>query len=196
MALELNAKSAMVMFIAFIMVGSTIGYVFLSGFADSAGSSLKYGAYSFERTRDGLRTTIEGKNYAFLYSPSEVAELNMSEMAASKLKNARIVYATSDFQSENKEYIASAVFALSYALQQKNIVLITGFTNDNISVNAPRISCANATQYVPVIYFEDANVTEMDFEENCFYLKAQEGEGFLMEKDRLLYGLLGVIQSG
>ncbi len=190
--MKIDGKAAMVWFIALIMIGSTIGYVFLSGYGDS-GNTLKYGAYTFERTPDGLRTRIGGQDYWFLYFPSEVADINLSREAAAKIRDARVAYVTSDLASENREFIGSASYALGFAMQQRNIILVTGFTNSTV---APIVTCANATPFVPVMFFEDANQTIVELDGNCVRLKAARGEDFLRGKDRLLYGIMGIMENG
>src|SRR3989339_224583 len=47
---------------------------------------------------------------------------------------------------------------------------------------------------VPVVYFRHGNATSIHLENDCIIAEAAENAGFIMVKDRLLYGMLGVIK--
>ncbi len=195
MNLQLNRKTAMVWFIAFIMVGSTLGFVFLSGYSDLDENTVKYGEYTFTRTRDGVGTKIDGKDYWFRYFPKEVWGINISRDAGGKIKSTRAVYFTSNFSSANSQFIAAAEYDFDFAMQNLGIYTATGFVNENLTINAPYITCENATAFVPVVYFKDSNETEVIIENNCIILKAKSGDEFLMAKDRLVYSVLGITEE-
>jgi len=99
---------------------------------------------------------------------------------------------TSEVNSTNKEYIALAEHQMGLTLGSYNIYLSKGFTANN-SFNLPVISCSNATQYTPVIYFRHGNSTSISVQDNCVIAEASSNTEFIRVKDRLLYGILGVM---
>ncbi len=193
MAFRLNGKMIMVWFIAFIMLGSTLGYVFLSGFVDFNQDTLQYNGHSFSRDAKGLKTEIAGRQYYFTYAPLETKDVPMDAAVIQHLKEARVIYFTSMYNSTNNQLVASAEYDLNYFLSGNlNKIIVVGFADNNLSIIAPHIACSNATEFLPVVFFEDANATEIKMEGNCIRARAEKGEDFLIEKDRLLYGILGI----
>ena len=58
----------------------------------------------------------------------------------------------------------------------------------------PIIACNDATLNVPVVYFKHGNATNIHIENNCIIAEASANADFIMVKDRLLYGMLGVMK--
>ena len=78
-------------------------------------------------------------------------------------------------------------------LQKTNKYIQSGKTKNTTTYNLPIITCDNATEFVPVIYFKDSNITKFTLENNCIIGESNSREGFLALKDRLLYALFDVI---
>ena len=57
----------------------------------------------------------------------------------------------------------------------------------------PVITCANATATQPVMQFSSGNETKISLQGSCVIVEALSGEEFTMMKDRILYGMFGVI---
>ena len=68
-----------------------------------------------------------------------------------------------------------------------------GFTTEN-EYNIPVITCADATPTVPVLYFQRTNETKVYREGSCIILEAATDFDLLRLKDRILYGIFGVMK--
>lgn len=176
-------------FIAFIMLTSTIGYVF------KGGSNEKYNDFSFSRTDDGRwYTKINGKQLAFNYFPSDIEDINLSTEVIDKIKNTRMVYFTHDPENRYRENIAMINLELTGILWNSfKVYAMNGLTENN-TFNIPIVSCDNATSTSPVIYFKESNQTEIYLNNSCIILSGKTGMDFLALKERLLYGLFDVIK--
>ena len=82
---------------------------------------------------------------------------------------------------------------LGLTLAQYGIFVRKGFTSNN-SFNLPVVACSDSTPYVPVVYFRHGNSTNIHLDNDCIIAEAAENAGFIMVKDRLLYGMLGVMK--
>jgi hypothetical protein len=90
-------------------------------------------------------------------------------------------------------------------LGQYNVFVRRGFTA-NSTYALPIITCNDSTENVPVVYFREGsatsttnrtnttNTTNIHLEGSCIIAEAKTNAGFVMAKDRLLYGILGVIK--
>ncbi len=176
-------------FIAFIMLSSTIGYVF------KGGSKEKYNDFSFSRTDDGTwYTKVNGKQLAFHYFPSDLEDINLSSEIVDKIKNTNMIYFTYDPESRYREDIAMLSFELTNILWQDFKIYATNGLTKNNTFNAPVINCNNATITTPVIYFNESNQTEIHLNSDCIVLNGRTGIDFLILKERLLYALFNVIE--
>ncbi|MBI2142575.1 hypothetical protein HYU15_03780 [Candidatus Woesearchaeota archaeon] len=110
-----------------------------------------------------------------------------------------MLYVTSDYHSNFSQVIAAVEFDFSKAIYEHyGIFVVQGFMQ-NIS-SFPVVSCANATPFVPVVSFQegvDGGADNEGFSESggCLVAEAGSYEGFVKLRDRLLYGLLGVMDG-
>ena len=58
----------------------------------------------------------------------------------------------------------------------------------------PIIACDDATPLIPVIYFVESNETKIYKQENCIIAEADTSVDVIRIKDRLLYGIHGIIR--
>jgi len=178
-----------VIVIVVLMLSSTIGYVF------KGDSKEKYNDFSFSRTDDGIwHTKVNGKQLAFHYFPSDLNNINLSSEAVDIIKNSNMVYFTYNPESRYREDIAMLSFELTNILWQDFKIYATNGLTKNNTFNAQIIDCNNATITIPVIYFNESNQTEIYLNNNCIVLNGRTGIDFLVLKERLLYGLFGVIK--
>ncbi|MDD5086907.1 MAG: hypothetical protein PHV16_04090 [Candidatus Nanoarchaeia archaeon] len=175
--------------IAFLMLTSTIGYVF------KGGSSYKYNGFSFSGSEDGRWIAkINGKNMIFYYHPENLENINISQDIINNLKNTNMVYFTYDINNTYREDIAAINLELSNILWNDfKIYSSNGLTSDN-DFNIDIINCSNATKANPVIYYKKADNTSIDIQDYCIILNGRTGMEFMALKERLLYGLYGVIE--
>ena len=178
-----------VIVIVILMLSSTIGYVF------KGNSNKKYGDSSFSRTDDGTwYTKINGKQIAFNYFPSDIEDINLSNEIINKIKNTSMVYFTYNPENNYREGIAVINLELTnILLRDFKVYSANGLTKNN-TFNTPIIGCNNATTLIPVIYFNESNQTNIYLNNNCIVLNGRTGNDFLALKERLLYGLFGIIK--
>ena len=182
-----------ILFMVVIMIGTSFSFVFF-GFSPAEGK-VKYGNFLFTLfPNDNIWVArVSGQDAAFSFLPKEVEGINMSLELISKLQGKLEIDATYDINSTHKESIALAYHQLGLTLAAYGVYLRQGFTSNN-TFNLPVIRCSDATANVPVIYFRHANSTKIYSENSCIIAEAPSGIGFIRIKDRLLYGMLGVMK--
>ncbi len=181
----------LIIFIVIIMIGTTFSFVFF-GFS-GVDETVKYNGIKFVRLPDRWEAKINGITAAFSFSPKDVENIVLAQDISSLLSNKLEIDTTSDVNSSFKEPIALAQHQMGLVLSNYNIFLRKGFST-NTSFNLPIITCSNATSNVPVIYFKHGNITQVKAENNCVFAEASSDLDFLRLKDRILYGMLGVMK--
>ena len=189
---EKNPKRrwGLILFLVVIMVGTSFSFVFY-GFAPTT-QKVKYNGISFSSGNQIWTAKIKGQEAAFSFLPADVQDISVKNDFSKILSGKYEIDTTSEVNSTNKEYIALAEHQMGLTLGSYNIYLSKGFTSNN-SFNLPIISCSSATQYTPVIYFRHSNSTSISVQDNCVIAEASSDTEFIRVKDRLLYGILGVM---
>jgi len=189
---EKNPKRrwGLILFLVIIMVGTSFSFVF-SGFSPSV-ERVKYNGFSFSTNGQIWTAKISGQEAAFSFLPADVQDIQVKNDFSKILSGKYEIDTTSEVNSTNKEYIALAEHQMGLTLGSYNIYLSKGFTT-NTSFSLPVITCANATQYTPIIYFRHGNSTSISVQSNCVIAEASSNTDFIRVKDRLLYGILGVM---
>jgi len=175
----------LIIFIAILMLTSTIGYVF------KGDTKEKYGDFSFSMGEDQIwYTKINGRQIGFHYFPADLESINLSSEIIDRIKTTNMVYFTHDPENRYKEDIAllKEIFWQYFQIYADN-----GLTANN-TFNLPIISCDNATISLPVIYFKDSNQTGFYLDNNCIICEIRPGEDFTALKERLFYSLFGVME--
>lgn len=187
-AKEKRKQIFMSTFIVLIMSLSVLGYMVGREGEDVT----KYNGFKLFKVDNQWATKISGKQYLFYFHPTQVERINVSKSIIEKINQSMQIYLTSDENSTNKEAIALTQFEISNSWSQNNKYIVDGFTKNN-KYSKPVITCLNATSYIPVLMFEKYNVTEISEENKCIFLRARSDQDFLALKDRLIYGVLGII---
>lgn len=177
------------LFIVLILISSVIGFIWGRGGIQRE----KYGGYSFIRKGNEWVLKTDIAEIAFDYFPTEVEYINLSSEIASRMLNTFEIDSTYDVEDPYVEGIALAQHGLSQVLGYMNIYLRKGLTAEN-EYGLPVIICEDATITVPVIYFKKSNQTRIYLEDDCIIAEASEEIDFIRIKDRLLYGVLGIIK--
>jgi len=190
-----SIKKFMVYFMAILMVGSLFGIVFLGFRSGGSGgaASITYNDFKFINRGNFWSTSADGVHTLFTYLPTELELILVDDIAINRLKNLVELDITSDFNDTYAEGIALAQYQMGISLSNFNIFLVQGFTRDN-NVNQPIITCDTATPHIPVIYFKKGNVTKISLENNCILAEASTHADIIRIKDRLVYGMLGIIR--
>lgn len=183
----------LILFIAFIMIGTSFSFIFF-GFSPS-NEVVKYNGIKFVKnpSQNIWIAKINGKEAAFSFLPDEVKNIKSTGNLAARLQNKLEIDATYDLNSTYNQSIALAHHQMGLTLANYNIFVRKGFTTNN-SFSLPIITCNDSTLNVPVIYFMHGNSTKIDAENSCIIAEAKSNADFIMVKDRLVYGILGVLQ--
>ena len=181
----------LILFIVFIMIGTSVSFVFF-GFSPAT-ERVKYNGFSFVNNGNIWIAKINGREAAFSFLPSEVESVSAFEDFSKRLQGKFEIDVTYDLNSTYKESIALAHHQMGLTLAAYSIFVRKGFTANN-TFNLPIITCDNATINVPVVYFKHGNATNINIENNCIIAEASANADFIMVKDRLLYGMLGVMK--
>ena len=179
-------------FIGIIMIFSAFGVVFF-GFGAGSGGTVKYNGLKFTDKDNFWSVKVNGREALFNYLPDELASLNTDNATIEKLKNAVQIDSTSEFNDTLAEPIALAQFQMGITLNNFGVYLRSGFI-DNVS-KFPVIKCEGSTNFVPVIYFRSANETKIYSDGSCVRAEAANGADAIRLKDRLVYGILGIIKN-
>lgn len=183
----------MVYFIAFIMISSVFGVIFF-GFSEDS-TTVDYNGFIFKRAGDGSKwsTQIDDKQIFFDYVPTEVTYINISSDIVSRLSTTMEIDITYKPNSTKKEIFAYVGYDMQQQLRGKGIYVRPGFTNKT-EYNIPVITCADATPAVPVLYLIESNETKIYSQGNCVILEGKSDFDFIRQKDRILYGILGITE--
>lgn len=188
---EGKGKKIMVYIMGIIMVGSIFGVVFY-GFSGGGATSLEYGKFKFVNKGSFWSTIVEGKEALFTYFPSDVEMIDVNSGIIDGLKNRLEIDATSNFNDTFAQQISLAGYNMGITLNNFNIFVRQGFIAEN-DYNFPVITCEDSSNFVPVIYFKSSNETKVYSENSCIIAEASRQEDVERIKDRLVYGMFGII---
>ena len=183
-------RKFLVYLIAFIMIGSTFGVIFF-GFSSGTGS-VKYNDFKFVNKGSFWSTKVNGMGALFTYFPTEIESINVSADISSRLKDRIEIDITSDYNDNYAESFALAQYQMGLVLNNFRMFTRNGFAGKNPS-NFTIITCKDATNFVPVIYFKSGNETNIFLEDNCIIAEAATKADVIRVKDRLVYSILGVM---
>jgi hypothetical protein len=174
-----------------LMVASVFGIMFSS--YNDPGEENTFGDYTFERTNLGWVTEINGNRVVFDYLPSDVEEINISKQAVDVLAGAKVMYITFNPNSENIQALELMRFEMLGAFEQMfGMYSLVGITEENQAYQQPIVDCGNATAMLPVIHIIESNQTSVQLDNSCVVLEVEDYSASAL-KDRLLYGMLGII---
>ncbi len=187
-----SKRNLMSLFIITIMVLSVAGFVMIQNNQDTFNTV--YGEFTFKQTPSVYITKIDGVERSFRYHPSQVEDLNISKSAIDALKQTKMVYVTYDPDTRYPQVMGLLSYELTQELSDAfDMYVLTGLTDEN-DYDAQIITCEEATADVPVIYFKESEEPQILYENGCIILEGKSEFDFSYEKDRLMYGIFGVIE--
>lgn len=188
----MNVKTGMSLFIVAIMILSVIGFVLVDVGTDDA--SRMYGNYTFYRTSQGWRAKIAGQQMYFNFLPDQVNRIPVDEHSQQILTSSPIVGVTYDPADKFAQPMSQLQFYLEQLLNEnQRVFVLRGLTNNSAYPGLQELTCANATQSLPVIVMERQNETRVSANEWCVHAQAATSQEVFMLADRLLYVILGVL---
>jgi len=187
-----KGKKTLVYLIGFIMISSVFGVIFF-GYNTDGTTTAKYNGFKFINKGGFLSTNVNGREVLFSYFPSDVELIPIDSETINRLKDKLEVDVTSEFNDTLSEAIALAQFQMGITLNNFNAFVRNGFTSENPS-NFQIITCRDSTDFVPVIYFRSSNETRIYLKNDCIIAEAASDVDVIRIKDRLVYGILGIIK--
>ncbi len=188
-----KGKKIIVFLIGFIMVASVFGVIFFGFNTADATRRLKYNGFEFINRGSFWSTNVNEREAWFTYFPTDVELVSVNDDIIKRLINVIEIDVTSEFNDTFAEQISLAEYNMGLTLNNFNVFVRQGFTNEN-QYNFPVITCESSTNFVPVIYFKSSNETKVYLENNCIIAEALTQADVEKIKDRLVYGILGIIQ--
>lgn len=180
--------------LAAIMAFSIVGYIYIS----PRSGNLQYNGFTFRPQGNpesgiitGWTAVIGDREISFSSHPTDVLSINMSADATLLIRQAPVLFLTSDPDDVSKEAIGLIDYDFQTILEPAATALV-GFTKGN-TFNKPVITCANATAYEPVIYLRTADVNRISLNGSCIIAEAPSGNSLMRTRDRLLYAYYNVI---
>ena len=183
-----SKKNMVSFFIVFIMISSVVGFMW--GRSDNRKE--KYNGIPFEVKDKQWVTVINDAQVGFDFFPTEVESIELSPDIMARLSNTLEIDTTYDINDTNKEAIALAQYKMGLMLNNLNIFVRRGLIGENDLL--PIINCDDSTDLVPVIYFRSSNETKVFLEDDCIITESRNAQDFLKIKERMLYGIVGVIK--
>ena len=181
----------MPIFIIFILVFSTAGFIFGYGTSDSQQQTTEYNGFEFtQHTTGRWLTSIGDKPIALINYPGNLEDIAFpSFLFLNDLNSANKVYLTYDHNKSIDLVLAEFQFLRPYLTKP----IIEACTTDiEQCSNIPLKTCDDATPQEKVIQLSLVNKTEIiTYNNNCILI---EGKNIIKPVDRLVWQLLGVMK--
>jgi len=174
-----------------IMFGSVFTFIFFGFRGGGSTGKIEYNGFGFINRGDHWSTTVDGRPAFFTYFPDDLGFIFVNLDVIITLRNVVQIDVTSNFNDTAAQAISLAAFNMDLTLNNFNVFIRQGFTTEQ--QNFQVIKCEDASRFVPVIYFKSSNVTKVNLEDNCIIVEASTPQDFERVKDRLVYGILGII---
>jgi hypothetical protein len=187
-----NKKNLLGIFIVSIMVLSGVGYMWTD---PQGGNALEYNEYKFVSQNNKWVTNINNQYIGFSHHPSDIEEIPVGS-SVNLIKNTKMLYITFDPESLLVSDFELRRLELENDLSNHlTIYPVTGVTKEHSLYSSfPIVDCVNATPSVPVIKFVKGNETKIIQEGACITLKVTDGYDSSVLKDRLMFGIFGIIE--
>ncbi len=180
-------------FIAFIMVTSIIGFMW--GGDEDDGPTFEYNGFKMTRGANQFSLKLEDKIYDFDYAPYQVEDIEVGVGVIERLSSSKMFYMTFDPFQEDLTALDYVRFEIAPLLNDNfGIYASDAVLENNTIYTLPIITCSDATPFVPVMQFIENNETKIEMNGNCITATARKDIDYIMLKDRIIYGLLGVIE--
>jgi len=180
-----------------VLISSVIGFTFsaipfgASGLGRDS-NTLTYSGREFIPTQNGLATIIDEQIFEFTYYPDELGSVDTGDIA-SKITSSRMVYATSHPNSTFASEFSGLEFDIGRVLESNyDSFMEVAFTAGN-PYGKTIITCADATPFIPVVFFNYTNTTtEVVTQNNCIIVNVASENSFKRIRDKIIYELLEV----
>jgi hypothetical protein len=186
-----SKKNLIGLFIVGIMVLSGLGYMVMES---SGPNSNEYNGHKFQALNSQWYTEIDGNMVGFTFLPGDLARINVSQDLFEYLKSVKMVYVVYDANSSLVQDFELIRMQLESEMPvHLGIYPSAGITSEDPAYELfPVITCENATVFTPVIYLRQGK-TEIIGNGTCIIIQAEDSYDVPAVKDRLMYGLYGIM---
>ena len=178
-------------FFSIVLITSILGIIL--GNDSSTTDSNSYNGTEFVTSGNYWQFEYEGKDVQVYNHPSVLEDVDVDPAVFSAIKSTKIVYISTPVLGENLNYIGTAAYELSDALNLIGIYTSQGISDNNTNYQVPLITCENSTQFVPVVLFNYTNESRIHMDGNCIRVDSETRYDVIRNSDRLVLGLLGVM---
>ena len=184
-----KSKLMMSLFIVFIMVLSTAGFIINQD--DAGEQAVEYNGVVLKINEKGVYAETDFGKIHFDFLPENTEDIELNPLVVSRIKNTKMAYLTSEHNSTLSQAVGYAEYEIVNALVKRGVYLEAGFITE--TGKAKKITCSDATDFIPVLFFREGEAG-IDVQGNCVMLSADSETGFLRIKDRLLYSVFGIME--
>ncbi|MBI1969362.1 hypothetical protein HYS48_01595 [Candidatus Woesearchaeota archaeon] len=194
-----SRKSIIGISIIAIMVLSSAAFIFFSN--PNVETDLSYNGFEFSRQQNYYVLQYNEERIPFINHPGTVQQILIEPSTMEKLQNSPQWYLTfnPDMELSALQAMDSIRFDFGFLLpKNKNVYVVEGIAEYSpLYSSLPQITCKNATAYIPVLFFNQSNQSQMSIQQrdNCILIEAQNAFQMLQFRDRVLYNMFGVISS-
>lgn len=189
----INKKMLISLFIVFVMVLSTFGFIF--SYQTGGGERQEYNGHKLTLTDQGTMAKIDGKKIYFSNFPTQLEDINMSTPLKDALKNAKMLTITYNPGEDWAEAMADVQYQAEQSLPEyTEIYVARGITSADFNYTIPEVTCKNATTGAPVLELKEGNETEITLKGNCIIASAKSENDFYRIYERILYLILGIME--
>lgn len=186
--------------LAAIFLFSTIGLIFSSVPGGSSGDvfgntySEVYNGVKFESVPNAnvFVAEIDEQEVFFSYLPRDVETMTVDTNVFPLLTNKPQLKITSDSLTNYSDIKSLISYDMSRLFESVDIQ--RGYVDENNPYGFEQITCEDATEFVPVLYLMNSNETKISVNNNCVIAQADSQFGYLRIRDRLLFGMYGIIE--
>ncbi|PIY60053.1 hypothetical protein COY95_03815 [Candidatus Woesearchaeota archaeon CG_4_10_14_0_8_um_filter_47_5] len=198
-----NMNLIMTLFIAAIMILSVFGIITNQ---NSDENSNKYNGFTFKQKDNMWVTTVDKAEYRFVELPYQIEQLPAEAAAVDAVRNARAVAVSFEMGNvsaaeleQELAYVDYARLNLHAALGTLNKYVVMGVAAENTTYALPYVSCEQATEQMPVIFFMPVNSSaerssKISYNNYCILIEPVTSFDSLSLSERLTMGVLGIIK--
>ena len=172
-------------------------------------NNYEYNGYVFVRSQDSTEWETRGFTQAgtpysikSYFGPRDVDYISMPNQTIIDIFAKPTVLISLDSNIDDAGFFPQATIGaieISKILGTRNNLLnkrvVSGVANpSNSTLNITVIDCSFVTANQSVIYYTMANETSITYQNGCTIVSAPDGSEFVKASDRIMFGLLGVIE--
>jgi hypothetical protein len=183
----------MSLFIVVMMLGSVMGFVLTSG---TASTTTRYNGHKVQLVSNGYLVDYEKERLQFYYAPQDLEFLDVDTEILNSFKASPLAIISFDPSIQDVGVLDYARLTLFDYFSRVGKQVVFGVSEDTVLYDTfPVLNCANATSGIPVLIYEDANVSQVRYEPNCMIISSAEATHRIRMTELLSYYVLGIINE-